>query len=212
MAQGAKIRAELHLREIERRLEAATEPAALAELEERKAKALAKVAEAQAQLDAVQVEVQPTLDAVAQVREAALAAAEAKTAAEEEAREAKRKIAPVSVFISRATQRLYVRQALQPLFESDGDDCRPRPAPWAPTSLRRSPTPTTRRICAGTPFPCTAACLRRSRNGRGHAAPSCCRRPERARRMSARQVGARPHFHSPDALTASRRSCRPARR
>ena len=42
-----------------------------------------------------------------------------KTAAEEEAREAKRKMAPISVFISRATQRLYVRQALQPLFESE---------------------------------------------------------------------------------------------
>ena len=62
---------------------------------------------------------QPTLDEVAQVREAALAAQRAKAAAEEEAREAKRKIAPVSVFISRATQRLYVRQALQPLFESE---------------------------------------------------------------------------------------------
>ena len=67
----------------------------------------------------MQAEVQPTLDAVAQVREAALAACRAKTAAEEQAREAKRKIAPISVFISRATQRLYVRQAMQPLFESE---------------------------------------------------------------------------------------------
>ncbi len=119
MAQSLKIRAEAHLRDVERRLELATEPTALAEAEDLKAKALAKLSETQAQLEAVQAEVQPTLDEVAQLREAALAAQTAKAAAEEEAREAKRKIAPVSVFISRATQRLYVRQALQPLFESE---------------------------------------------------------------------------------------------
>ena len=119
MAQGAKLRAEVHVREIERRLVSATEPAVLAELEDAKAKALVKVDEAQAAFEAVQVEVQPTLDALAQVREAAQSALQAKTAAEEEAREAKRKMAPISVFISRATQRLYVRQALQPLFESE---------------------------------------------------------------------------------------------
>ena len=119
MAQSLKIRAEAHLRDVERRLELATEPTALAEAEDLKAKALAKLSETQAQLETVQAEVQPTLDEVAQLREAALAAQTAKAAAEEEAREAKRKIAPVSVFISRATQRLYVRQALQPLFESE---------------------------------------------------------------------------------------------
>ncbi len=96
-----------------------TAPAVRAELEDAKAKALVKVDEAQAALEAVQVEVQPALDALAQVREAAQSALQAKTTAEEEAREAKRQMAPISVFISRATQRLYVRQALQPLFESD---------------------------------------------------------------------------------------------
>lgn len=119
MAQGAKLRAEFHVREIERRLVSVTAPAVQAELEDAKAKALVKVDETQAALEVVQVEVQPALDALAQVREAAQAALEAKTTAEEEAREAKRQLAPISVFISRATQRLYVRQALQPLFESD---------------------------------------------------------------------------------------------
>lgn len=118
-AQGLKTRAEAHLRDVERRLESSTEPAALAQAEGLKAKALAKLSETQAQLEAVQAEVQPILDEVAQMREAALAAQRAKAAAEEDAREAKRKIAPISVFISRATQRLYVRQALQPLFESE---------------------------------------------------------------------------------------------
>ena len=119
MAQGAKLRAEFHVREIERRLVSVTAPAAQAELEDAKAKALVKVDETQAAFEAVQVEVQPALDALAQVREAAQAALQAKTTAEEEAREAKRQMAPISVFISRATQRLYVRQALQPLFESE---------------------------------------------------------------------------------------------
>jgi hypothetical protein len=118
LAQGAKLRADFHVREIDRRIGLATEPAVLAELEDAKAKALAKVGEAQAALDAVQVEVQPILDGLAQVRETTQNALQAKTAAEEEAREARRRIAPISVFISRATQRLYVRQALQPLFES----------------------------------------------------------------------------------------------
>lgn len=119
MAQGAKLRAEFHVREIERRLVSVTAPAVQAELEDAKAKALVKVEETQAAFEAVQVEVQPALDALAQVREAAQAALQAKTTAEEEARAAKRQIAPISVFISRATQRLYVRQALQPLFESE---------------------------------------------------------------------------------------------
>jgi hypothetical protein len=119
MAQSAKLRAEFHVREIERRLVLATAPVVQAELEDAKAKALVKVEETQAAFEAVQVEVQPALDALAQVREAAQAALQAKTTAEEEARAAKRQMAPISVFISRATQRLYVRQALQPLFESE---------------------------------------------------------------------------------------------
>ena len=119
IVQSAKLRAEGQLREIERRLESSTEPTTLAALEETKTAALASLAETQARFDAVQVEVQPTLDEVAQAREAALAGQQAKLAAEEEAREAKRRIAPISIFISRATQRLYVRQAMQPLFESD---------------------------------------------------------------------------------------------
>lgn len=119
MAQSAKLRAEFHVREIERRLASVTAPAVQADLENVKAKALLKVDETQAAFEAVQVEVQPALDALAQVREAAQAALQAKTTAEEEARAAKRQMAPISVFISRATQRLYVRQALQPLFESD---------------------------------------------------------------------------------------------
>ena len=40
-------------------------------------------------------------------------------AAQNEAKLAEAKMAPVSVFISRKTQRLYVRQAFQPIFDTE---------------------------------------------------------------------------------------------
>jgi hypothetical protein len=116
VAQVAKAKADAYVHEMERRLEKITDPSET--LQDARNKAMEQAAAAQARLDAVQAEVQPVLDATAQLREAAAAAEKAKLAAQEEARDAKRKLAPVSVFISRATQRLYVRQALQPLFES----------------------------------------------------------------------------------------------
>jgi hypothetical protein len=47
------------------------------------------------------------------------AAVDAKEAAAKEARLAQTKMAPVSVFISRKTQRLYVRQGFQPMFDAE---------------------------------------------------------------------------------------------
>jgi hypothetical protein len=116
IARGAKARAEHQVRSVERQLTGVTEPTAADE--QMKAGALAKLADAQAQLEAVEAEVQPTLDAVTQLRDAVVAAERERVAAEEEAKEAKRKLAPVSVFVSRETQRLYVRQAREPLFDS----------------------------------------------------------------------------------------------
>jgi hypothetical protein len=69
-------------------------------------------------LAAAKAELQPKLDAVAPAREAALAAETARVVAAEAARKVTRDLAPVSVFISRKTQRLYVRQAFQPILES----------------------------------------------------------------------------------------------
>ena len=51
-------------------------------------------------------------------REAAVAAESARAAAAEAAREVARELEPVSVFISRKTQRLYVRRAFEPVLES----------------------------------------------------------------------------------------------
>ena len=71
-----------------------------------------------AQRAAANAELQPKLDAVAPAREAAVAAEAARVAAAEAAREAARELEPVSVFVSRKTQRLYVRRAFQPVLES----------------------------------------------------------------------------------------------
>ena len=63
-------------------------------------------------------ELQPKLDAVTVAREAA-AAARSRALSLRPRRHAKptRDLEPVSVFISRKTQRLYVRQAFQPILE-----------------------------------------------------------------------------------------------
>jgi len=118
-AEGAKLRAETQLKDAERMLESASTPEATQKAEEIKAKAAARLAEAQASLDAVKAEAQPKIDAAEEARATANAAEAAKTAAQAEAKLAETKMAPVSVFISRQTQRLYVRQAFQPIFDTE---------------------------------------------------------------------------------------------
>src|SRR5262249_53154820 len=82
-----------------------------------KAKALARVEEAKVQLDAAGSTAQPKLDAAARADEEANLAAAAKASAEEAAQEAARNTSPVSVFVSRKTQRYYVRKGNYPLLE-----------------------------------------------------------------------------------------------
>jgi hypothetical protein len=81
------------------------------------AKATAKIEELEAKLSAASAELQPKLDAVAPAREAAASAEAERAAAAQEARELSRALEPVSVFISRKTQRLYVRRAFVPVLE-----------------------------------------------------------------------------------------------
>src|SRR5262249_26406409 len=85
--------------------------------EEAKAKATARVAELETQLAAAKAELQPKQDALAAAREAATAAETARAAAADAARQAARELEPVSVLISRKTERLYVRQGFQPIYE-----------------------------------------------------------------------------------------------
>jgi lipoprotein-anchoring transpeptidase ErfK/SrfK len=117
-AKNTKEDAEARLKNAEQELQAATSPTAIQRAENTRAKAAAKLTEAVGKLEVTQREVQPKIDEAARAAEAAQAADAAKIAASEAARKAKRKLWPVSVFISLKTQRLYVRQALEPVFES----------------------------------------------------------------------------------------------
>jgi hypothetical protein len=69
------------------------------------------------QLASVKAELQPKLDAAAAARDAASAAETARVVAAETARKMARDFDPVSVFISRKVQHLYVRQAFQPILD-----------------------------------------------------------------------------------------------
>ena len=96
--------------------------------EEAKARATAKVAELEAQLAAAEAALQPKRNAMVAARAEAAAAEAARVAAVEAAGNAEHALEPVSVFISRDTQRLYVRQALQPILD-------------IPVTIRNSETP-----------------------------------------------------------------------
>jgi hypothetical protein len=118
LAEGVKLRAEALVRQAERALESADSPQAMQAAEEHRANALERLAAAQNNLAAISAEGQAKIDAATAARDEAKAAEIAKAAALDEAKAAETKLAPVSVFISRKTQRLYVRQALQSVFES----------------------------------------------------------------------------------------------
>jgi hypothetical protein len=117
-AENLKLKAEAQLAVAETALGSAISPEAKEQAEGAKAQAVARVAELQVQWDAAKADLQSKLDAVTSAREAAATAETARAAAAEAARQAARELAPVSVLISRKTQRLYVRRAFEPIFES----------------------------------------------------------------------------------------------
>ncbi len=86
--------------------------------EDTRAQAAARIAELQLQWDVANVDLQLRLDAATAAREAAATAETVRTAAAGAARQAARELQPVSVLVSRKTQRLYVRQAFRPILES----------------------------------------------------------------------------------------------
>src|SRR6478672_8354078 len=106
----AKTRADAALAVAEKALAAAKTDQAKARAEDQKQKAAAKVEELQTQLDAAKANAKSKLDAAAAVQDAAKAAETKKADAAKAASEAKLALEPVSVFISRATQKLYVRR------------------------------------------------------------------------------------------------------
>jgi hypothetical protein len=117
-AENLKLRAEAQLAAADRAVASAGSAEAKEQTEDAKAKAAARASELEAQWAAAKAELQPKFDAAASAREAVGVAENARVVAAEAARKAALDLEPVSVFISRKTQRLYVRRAFQPILES----------------------------------------------------------------------------------------------
>jgi hypothetical protein len=117
VAENLKLRAEAQLEATERALASASSAEAREQAEDARAKAAALAIELSARLATAKAELQPKLDAVGPAREAVVAAEAVRAAASEEARKTARDLEPMSVFISRNTQHLYVRQGFQPILD-----------------------------------------------------------------------------------------------
>lgn len=117
-AENLKRRAEMQLTAAESALASSIQTEGKDEAERSKSDAVARIAEADAQLISAKAELQAKLDILNSAREAAISAENARVAAAEAARQAARELDPISVLISRKTQRLYVRQDFEPIFES----------------------------------------------------------------------------------------------
>jgi multidrug efflux pump subunit AcrA (membrane-fusion protein) len=117
-AENLKLKAEAQLAAAETALAAAKSPEEKEQAEAARVQAGARLAELQTQWEATKADLQQKRDAALSAREAAAAAEAARLQATEAARQIARELQPVSVLISRKTQRLYVRQAFAPLFES----------------------------------------------------------------------------------------------
>src|SRR4029077_5951636 len=133
-AEALKLKAAAELTATERMIAVAASPEAKEQAEGVKAKVTARIDELESQLVAGKSELQPKPGAVTVPAKAATAADRARVAAAEAARKAKRDLEPVSVFVSRKTQRLYVRQAFQPILEN-------------PVTVRDADSPLGTQIC-----------------------------------------------------------------
>jgi hypothetical protein len=112
-----KLREEERLANVERSIASADSIEAKEAAEAAKAISTTKIAELGAQLALAEAELQPKIDALTAARKAAVASEAARAEAAEAAHAFARGPEPVSVFISRKTQRLYVRQAFEPMFD-----------------------------------------------------------------------------------------------
>jgi hypothetical protein len=108
--EGLKTRADAELTFADKALAAAKTDEARLRAEDLKQKAAARAADLATQLDTAKADAKPKLDAAAAAKDAAKAAATRKADTAKAASEAKLALEPVSIFISRATRKLYVRR------------------------------------------------------------------------------------------------------
>ena len=119
--QGLKTRADAELAYADKALAAANTDEAKARAEDLKKKAAAKAAELGTQLDSARAAAKSQLDTAAAAKEAAKAAQTRKTDTAKAASEAKLALEPASIFISRATQKLYVRRNTHKQWPDGGE-------------------------------------------------------------------------------------------
>jgi hypothetical protein len=118
-----KAKAEAGVAEAQKQLDVATEKAAAkiaeiqAQFEAAKQKAAARLSDTQAQLAAAKSQAQARTDKAVHAEADAKSAEAERELAVDASAEASHKLSPVSVFISRKTQRLYVRRNYIPVFE-----------------------------------------------------------------------------------------------
>jgi lipoprotein-anchoring transpeptidase ErfK/SrfK len=119
--QSLKTRADAALAFADKTLTTAKTDQAKAKAEELKQKAAPKAAEAATQLDTARADAKSKLEAAAAAKDAAKAAVIRKTDTAKAASEAKLALEPVSVYISRATQKLYVRRNTHKAWADGGE-------------------------------------------------------------------------------------------
>jgi hypothetical protein len=118
IAENLKLRANMQLAAAETALASPLTAEAKDQAERSKSETVARIAELDAQLESAKANLQPKIDALNSARQAALSAQSAQATTAQAARQAAHELAPISVLISRKTQRLYIRQDLEPTFES----------------------------------------------------------------------------------------------
>jgi chemotaxis protein histidine kinase CheA len=116
-----KARADAELASADRALASATTDKARARAEERQQKASAKAAEAATLLDTATADAQAKRDADAAAKDALKAAETRKVVTAKAATDAKLAVGPVSIYISRATQKLYVRRNTHKRWPDGGE-------------------------------------------------------------------------------------------
>ena len=116
-----KSRVDAELAYADKLLAAAKTDQAKARAEDMKQKVTPRAAELATQLDAAKADAKSRLDDAAAAKDAAKAAATAKVDAAKAANDAKLALEPVAVYISRATQKLYVRRNTHKAWADGGE-------------------------------------------------------------------------------------------
>jgi hypothetical protein len=119
--ESLKRSADAALASADKALASAKTDQAKAQAEDRKQKAAAKAAELGTQLDTARADAKSKLDAAAAAKDAAKAAVIRKAATAKAATEGMLALEPVSVYISRATQKLYVRRNTHKRWPDGGE-------------------------------------------------------------------------------------------